>query len=141
MRPSASGERAGAAAETLLGFDFGTHRIGVAIGNTVTGSARALAIVASEPTAGRWAAITAMVDEWRPQRLVVGRPHDTAGDTPAVRARCERFSRQLAGRYALPVVLVDEGYSSAEARAACGRDNPVDAEAAAVILRQYLSSR
>ncbi|MBN9462341.1 MAG: Holliday junction resolvase RuvX [Burkholderiales bacterium] len=128
-------------AETLLGFDFGTYRIGVAIGNTLTGSARALAIVASEPTADRWAAIAALVSEWQPQRLVVGRPRHFDGDALAVTARCERFARQLAGRLGLPVALVDESYSSAEARTTAGRGRPVDAEAAAVILRQYLSSR
>lgn len=144
-------------AETLLGFDFGTRRIGVAVGNTLTGSARPLCIVASEPVADRWAAIAAVVAEWQPQRLVVGRPRHPDGAPLPVTSRCERFARQLEGRFELPVELVDENFSSIEARAARaaapsqaggpGRGRvpragePVDAEAAAVILRQYLSSR
>lgn len=144
-------------AETLLGFDFGTRRIGVAVGNTLTESARALCIVACEPVADRWTAIAALVAEWQPQRLVVGRPRHPDGAPLPVSARCERFARQLEGRFGLSVELVDENFSSIEARAqraatppladAQGRGRgrhagePVDAEAAAIILRQYLSSR
>ncbi len=144
-------------AETLLGFDFGTRRIGVAVGNTLTGSARPLRIVASEPVADRWAAIAAIVAEWQPQRLVVGRPRHPDDSPLPVTLRCERFARQLEGRFGLPVELVDENFSSAEARAdgkatptqprgpaperVRRAGEPVDAQAAAVILRQYLSSR
>jgi len=142
-------------AETLLGFDFGTRRIGVAVGNTLTGSARPLCIVACEPVADRWTAIAALVAGWQPQRLVVGRPRHPDGAPLPVTSRCERFARQLGGRFGLPVELVDENFSSVEARAdraptqprGLGPDRvrragePVDAEAAAVILRQYLSSR
>jgi len=126
--------------QTLLGFDFGRLRIGVAVGNTVTQTARALAIVETEPLERRWKAIGAFIDEWRPDVLVVGRPandHETA-------ARCERFARQLSGRFRLPVELVDESGSSLEAAAALaaqGRRGADDAEAAAIILRQYLSHR
>ncbi|MFO1300120.1 MAG: Holliday junction resolvase RuvX [Burkholderiaceae bacterium] len=146
-------------AETLLGFDFGRRRIGIAVGNTLTGSSRALCIVASEPLAARWAAISALVAEWQPQRLVVGRPRHPDGAPLPVTPQCERFARQLEGRFGLPVELVDENFSSVEARserAAAAADaaaglpgprrripagEPIDAEAAAVILRQYLSSR
>jgi putative Holliday junction resolvase len=148
--------------QTLLGFDFGRLRIGVAVGNTVTGTARALTIVDTEPLERRWAAIASLVDEWRPDALVVGRPawHEgngasgaeaveggKAADDSNVRetaARCERFARQLAGRFRLPVELVDESGSSLEAAAALAagrRRGPDDAEAAAIILRQYLSHR
>lgn len=144
-------------AETLLGFDFGIRRIGVAVGNSLTGAARALRIVPSEPLAARWATIAGLVAEWQPQRLVVGRPRHPDGAPLPVTPMCERFARQLAGRFGLPVEMVDENFSSLEARAeldaahAAGRSRaadrraganaPVDAEAAAVILRQYLSSR
>lgn len=146
-------------AETLLGFDFGVRRIGVAVGNTLTDSARALQIVPSEPVAARWATITALVAEWQPQRLVVGRPRHPDGAPLPVTSQCERFARQLAGRFGLPVELIDESFSSADARAApdgfglaeggeafatgrrAGANAPVDDQAAAVILRQYLSSR
>lgn len=146
-------------AETLLGFDFGVRRIGVAVGNTLTDSARALQIVPSEPVAARWATIAALVAEWQPQRLVVGRPRHPDGAPLPVTSLCERFARQLTGRFGLPVELIDENFSSVEARAApdgfglteggeapatgrrAGANAPVDDEAAAVILRQYLSSR
>jgi len=146
-------------AETLLAFDFGIRRIGVAVGNTLTDSARPLRIVASEPLAARWAAIAALVAEWQPQRLVVGLPRHPDGAPLPVTSLCERFARQLAGRFDLPVELVDENFSSVEARAVrdgdatepagrerapgrrAGSGGPVDAEAAAVILRQYLWGR
>lgn len=163
-------------AQTLLGFDFGRIRIGVAVGNTVTGTAEALEIVDSEPLAKRWKAIAALVEQWRPDVLVVGRPFAPSGeaanppgtpspddaDTPATEAsnvretaaRCERFARQLAGRFRLPVELVDESGSSMEAAALLAARAGVggrrrrgagagadDAEAAAIILRQYLSRR
>ncbi len=146
-------------AETLLGFDFGVRRIGVAVGNTLTASARALQIVPSEPVAARWATIAALVAEWQPQRLVVGRPRHPDGAPLPVTSLCERFARQLTGRFGLPVELIDENFSSAEARAVpdglglteggealatgrrAGANAPVDDQAAAVILRQYLSSR
>jgi len=149
--------------QTLLGFDFGRLRIGVAVGNTVTGTARALTIVDTEPLERRWAAIASLVEEWRPDALVVGRPawHGGSGASGAgsvaggeaaaegsnvreTAARCERFARQLAGRFRLPVELVDESGSSLEAAAALAADRrhgPDDAEAAAIILRQYLSHR
>ena len=146
-------------AETLLGFDFGIRRIGIAVGNTLTGASRPLCIVASEPLAARWTAVAALVAEWQPQRLVVGRPGHPDGAPLPVTPRCERFARQLEGRFGLPVELVDENFSSVEARSerAGAREGaragapgpsrrvrasePIDAEAAAVILRQYLSSR
>ncbi|MCO5108016.1 MAG: Holliday junction resolvase RuvX [Burkholderiaceae bacterium] len=145
--------------ETLLGFDFGIRRIGVAVGNTLTGATRPLRVVATEPVAARWAAIAALVAEWHPQRLVVGRPRHPDGAPLPVTPRCERFARQLEGRFGLPVELVDENFSSVEVRAdramaadagvaaiaGSGRrsraSEPIDDEAAAVILRQYLSSR
>ncbi len=141
-------------AQTLLGFDFGSSNIGVAVGNTVTGTADPLVVIPSEPLARRWSAIGALVEQWRPGRLVVGRPAwpeaGKAGEanTAETAARCERFARQLAGRYRLPVEFVDESGSSLAAAAALGArrrkrgtaPGPDDAEAAAIILRQYLSN-
>lgn len=135
--------------ETLLAFDFGVRRIGVAVGSTLTGGARPLATIESEANAARFDAIARLVREWAPQRLVVGRPLLEDGSPFETTARCERFARQLAGRFGLPVELVDERFSTLEARSAMaeragGRplrgDEPDDAEAAATILRQYLDS-
>ena len=128
--------------ETLLAFDFGTRRIGVALGNTLTGSARALTVLASTPEAQRFAAIEALVRQWQPDRLVVGRPSDEDGTPTATTRRAERFANQLRGRFGLAVELVDERFSSREAQAiiasADGTRDDEDGVAAAVILEQYL---
>jgi putative Holliday junction resolvase len=131
-----------AAPETLLGFDFGVRRIGVAIGNTLTGDARALTIVDSVPVDRRFERIAALLREWRPDRLVVGRPLDEDGTETDTTRRTDRFSNQLRGRFGLPVERVDERFSSREAQAiiasAGGRPQDEDGVAAAVILSQYL---
>jgi putative Holliday junction resolvase len=120
----------------LLGFDFGTRRIGIAVGNTLTRSARPLQTLAADPVDRRFARIGALIDEWQPALLVVGRPLHADGSPNATTPRCERFARQLSGRFRLPIELVDERYSSV----AGDGDNPDDdAQAAATILRQYLS--
>ena len=115
-----------------LAFDFGTRRIGVAIGNGVTREARPLQTIAAEAKA-RWPAIGALIAEWQPQQLVVGIPRLSDGAAHEMTARCERFANQLAGRYRLPVARVDERYSSA----AAGAGEGIDARAAAVILQQW----
>lgn len=128
----------GATARTLLAFDFGRRFIGVAIGNTVTGEARPLERIAAEPVARRFERISALVEEWGPDTLVVGLPlgHD-GEEQPASRA-ARRFARQLEGRYRRPVALADERYSSLAAQAEGASAAADDADAAAIILRQYL---
>lgn len=137
-----------APAHVLLAFDFGEKRIGVATGNTLTGTAQPLGTVAETTTDGRFARIGALIREWQPARLVVGRPLHPDGAAHEVTARAERFARQLEGRFGLPVSLVDERYSSvaaqarlrAQGRGARGRAaQGDDAMAAAIILEQYLS--
>ncbi|MBU6271341.1 MAG: Holliday junction resolvase RuvX [Betaproteobacteria bacterium] len=124
---------------SLLAFDFGERRIGVAVGNTLTGSAEPLTVLASVPVATRFEAIGRLLAHWEPSALVVGRPLHPDGTPHAMTARCERFARQLAGRFGLPVHLTDERWSSTEALAeGADRDAP-DAQAAAIILRQYLA--
>ncbi|MGE4337939.1 MAG: Holliday junction resolvase RuvX [Pigmentiphaga sp.] len=125
---------------TLLGFDFGTRRIGVALGNTITRQARPLEILASEPVAPRFARIAALLAEWQPVVLVVGLALDTDGGEQEATRRCRRFANQLHGRFSLPVVLQDERRSSLEAQALQSRHAPDDALAAAVILQRYLDA-
>ncbi len=120
--------------EVVLGFDFGERRTGVAIANTVTRQARPLMTIEAQAAAARWSAVQTLVDEWHPARFVVGIPRHPDGTSHEMTARCERFARQLEGRYGRPVARVDERYSSAVA----GRVADVDAEAAAVILQQWL---
>ena len=123
---------------TLLGFDFGEVRIGVAVGNTLTESAQPLTVLASVPTRERFESIGRLIAEWQPAALVVGRPVHPDGNPHDMTLRCERFARQLAGRFNLPVHLTDERYSSAIAHSEGAGAGQLDAQAAAIILRQYL---
>jgi len=127
---------------TLLGFDFGTRRIGVAVGNTVTGTARALATIDTPVSERRFEAIAALLAEWRPDALIVGLPTDEDGSETDRTRLANRFANRLRGRFGLPVALVDERFSSREAQAiiasAGGNPGDDDAVAAEVILQQYL---
>lgn len=134
------------ASETVMAFDFGEKRIGVAIGETLLGQARALATIAESANDRRFAAIGRLVDKWRPARLVVGLPRHIDDAEHEFAARCERFARQLEGRYRLPVEMADERYSSAVAEANMPGDKRknkarLDAEAAAVILQAWFDQR
>lgn len=122
---------------SFLAFDFGTRRVGVASGNTLLKSAAPLKTIAAEGDA-RFAAIEALIREWKPDALVVGVPFhpDGAGHENTRRAR--RFARQLHGRFGLAVHEVDERYSTTEALAEGASD--ADAAAAAIILDQYLTT-
>jgi putative Holliday junction resolvase len=128
---------------TLLAFDFGTRRIGVAIGNRLLRVARALTTIDAEANAVRFSAIAALVEEWRPERLVVGRPVHMDGTGHAMTVRAERFARQLEGRFAIPVTAVDERLTTQEAKsllAAYGRGadrGARDAVAAELVLQAY----
>jgi len=130
------------APRVLLGFDFGVRRIGVALGNSLTGGARPLETLEAAPIERRFARIGALLAQWRPDALVVGRPLDEDGGVTDTTRRAERFANQLRGRFGLPVHRVDERFSSREAQAiiASGdrRSSREDAVAAAVILTQYL---
>lgn len=116
--------------EIVLGFDFGARRVGVAVGNGLTRRARPLAVIADAGDV-RWRRIGELIAAWQPARLVVGVPRHPDGTPHELTVRCERFARQLEGRWRLPVARVDERYSSAVT--ADGRDD----EAAAVILQQW----
>ena len=122
-------------AELVFGFDFGVKRIGIAMGNTLTGSAQPLEVIAAVDNATRFARIGALIDEWRPARLVVGEPRHPDGAEHDMTLRARRFANQLHGRFNLPVTLVDERYSSAVIPAKRGA--VIDAQAAAIILQQY----
>ena len=101
----------------MLAFDFGTRRIGVAVGNTLTRVAHPLTTIDREASAARFAAIGALIDEWQPDILVVGRPVHADGSEHEMTARAERFARQLAGRFGLEVGCVDERFTTLAADA------------------------
>lgn len=137
------------ASETVLAFDFGVKRIGVAVGETLIGSARSLATVGGSSNDMRFSAIGRLIEQWQPCRLVVGLPRNENGSEHALSARCRRFANQLHGRFGLPVTLVDERYTSFEADTALKQDGAnwqdrkaaVDAYAAQVILQSYFLER
>jgi putative Holliday junction resolvase len=121
---------------TYLAFDYGLKRVGVATGNSLMKQAQPLRTIAAEGKA-RFAQIGALVDEWRPDALVVGVPFHPDGAEHENTARARQFGRQLAGRYHLPVHEVDERYSTTEAIAGGARD--LDAASAAILLQQYFN--
>jgi len=123
--------------QSFLSFDFGTRRVGVAVGNSLLRRAQALRTVAAGGDA-RFAAIARLIEEWQPDALVVGVPFHPDGAAHDNTQRARRFARQLQGRFRLPVHEVDERYTTTEALAA-GATDP-DAAAAALILEQYLRS-
>lgn len=129
----------------VLGFDFGTRRIGVAVGNSLVRVAHPLATIDEEASAPRFAAIAALVDEWRPGLLVVGVPVHADGTPHAMTARARRFANQLRGRFRLAVVEADERHTTQAAQSALeaagrggrrGRGGR-DAHAAQAILQGY----
>lgn len=131
--------------QTLLAFDFGLKRTGVAVGNTVSGGARPLTTIAEEQNDRRFAAIEALIAEWRPERLLVGLPLAPDGAETEISKRARRFGNQLHGRFGLPVEFADERYSSAVAQDALktGRGDKarIDAAAAALILQAWLDGQ
>jgi putative holliday junction resolvase len=119
---------------TVLAFDFGLKRIGVAVGETELGTAHPLATI----SAPGFDSISKLITEWRPSQLVVGLPLAANGEHPLAK-RVERFARQLEGRFHLPVARVDERFSSVEAQSRLRgvKRKRVDAVAAQLLLEQY----
>lgn len=128
---------------TLLGFDYGTRKIGVAVGQTLTGTATPLETLTLVKDKPDWARIAKLIDEWRPEALVVGLPLDVDDSKTDATAPALRFSRQLEGRFRLKVHLADERFTSFEARDRLGhkakRIEDYDAVAAKLILETWLN--
>jgi putative holliday junction resolvase len=138
------------APKTILAFDFGLRRIGVAVGQSVTGSASPLAVVANRDTGVDQDAIAALIREWRPTQLVVGMPAHADGSASNMRQPILEFVDALK-RYGLPVATVDERYTSIaaeqtlkQARASGTRGRiskeDIDSAAAVFIAERYLAS-
>jgi putative Holliday junction resolvase len=100
---------------TVLSFDFGEQRIGVAVGEHLLATANPLTTIDNESNEVRFQQITLMIKEWQPKLLVVGLPLNTDGSEHAMTQLCKKFARRLNGRFNLPVMLIDERYSSMEA--------------------------
>lgn len=136
---------------TYLAFDYGLKRIGVAVGQELTGTASPRPAVAARDGAPDWQAIAALVAEWRPQAFVIGVPYNMDDTRQEMTDRAERFGRQLHGRFNLPVHSVDERLSSIEgedrlraARQAGRRGRiakpEIDSAAACVLLETWLNA-
>jgi putative Holliday junction resolvase len=121
--------------EIVFGFDFGVKRIGIAMGNTLTGQAQPLSVIKAVDNATRFKHIGELIEQWRPALLVVGEPRHPDGAEHDMTLRARRFANQLHGRFSLPIALVDERYSSAVIQSK--RGEIIDAKAAAIILQQY----
>lgn len=136
---------------TVLGFDVGMRRIGVAVGNALTGNASAVAVVDVHAGGPDWAHVDRLLREWRPDGLIVGDPMTLDGGDQPIRKAARAFAETLRQRCRLPVLMIDERNSSQEAarrfaaaRAAGTRKrrdaDVLDAVAAAVIVERWLSS-
>jgi putative holliday junction resolvase len=130
---------------TVIGFDFGAKRIGLAVGETSTRIANPLGAIEAEANEARLREIDRIVAEWHPVAFVVGEPHHADGSEHQVAKLAGKFARRLAARYGIPVVMVDETLTSATAeaqlrdtRTRAPRKSDVDALAAAIILQSYL---
>jgi putative Holliday junction resolvase len=133
----------------LLGFDYGSKQIGVAVGQVITGQARELCVLKAQNGVPDWQKVEALMREWQPDALIVGLPLNMDGSPSDMSARAEKFSRQLHGRFQLPVHTHDERlttYAAKGERMARGqhagsyREHPVDALAATLLLEGWLNA-
>jgi putative Holliday junction resolvase len=134
---------------TLLGFDFGTRRIGVALGQELTRTARPLTTLQTPNRAIDWDGLTRLIEEWRADAFVVGLPLHMDGTEHELTQLARRFGNRLAGRYNRPVFFVDERLTSDEAgrrlaeegRGGRAHKGAIDAVAAQLILQSWLDQQ
>ena len=138
-------------AKVILAFDFGLRRIGVACGDSISRSASALQTVPANLNGPRWELIASMLKDWQPDMAVVGLPYNVDGSDSEQTLAARNFAAELARRFGVEVVTVDERYSSleAEARLQAARESglrrrrvaksDVDAAAACVILERWFT--
>ena len=131
----------------LLGFDYGSKQIGVAVGQVITGQARELCILKAQNGVPDWQKVEALLREWQPDAIVVGLPLNMDGTPSEMSERAEKFARRLNGRFNLPVHTHDERLTTYEAKGqrlqqgqnSGYRERPVDALAAALLLEGWLA--
>ncbi|AXM96937.1 Holliday junction resolvase RuvX [Pseudomonas plecoglossicida] len=133
----------------LLGFDYGSKQIGVAVGQVITGQARELCVLKAQNGVPDWNQVEKLIKEWKPDAIVVGLPLNMDGTPSDMSERAEKFARRLNGRFNLQVHTHDERLTTFEAkgeqmarggRHGSYRDNPVDAIAAALLLQGWLEA-
>ena len=132
----------------LLGFDYGSKQIGVAVGQVITGQARELCILKAQNGVPDWQKVEALIREWQPDAMVVGLPLNMDGTPSEMSERAEKFARRLNGRFNQPVHTHDERLTTYEAKGqrlqqgqnGGYRERPVDALAAALLLQGWLEA-
>ncbi|KFE57403.1 Holliday junction resolvase RuvX [Pseudomonas syringae] len=138
-----------AALRLLLGFDYGTKQIGVAVGQVITGQARELCTLKATQGVPDWSQIEALIREWKPDAIVVGLPLNMDGTPSEMSVKAEKFSRRINGRFNVPVYTHDERLTTFEAKGermsrggqkGSYKDNPVDAIAAMLLLQGWLDA-
>jgi len=122
---------------TVLAFDYGTRRIGLAVGNSITASGQALSAIPAKKDGSHFTQIAARITEWAPDQLVVGLPRHPDGAPHAMTAKAQRFGQQLQGRFGIPLTWVDERYTSAVLESDPTMRDQLDSEAARLILEQF----
>ena len=126
---------------TILSFDYGTRRVGVAVGNSISKSGQALKTIAAPTSDALFEAIESLLKEWQPDQLVVGKPMHPDGTPHEMTSKATRFGNQLHGRFHLPVVWVDERYTSAVLEGDPEMYDNLDAHSAVLILEQYFAEQ
>ena len=126
-------------AQTAMAFDYGTRRVGVAVGNSISKSGQALKTIAAPNVDAMFSELGALLQEWGPDQLVVGLPKHPDGTEHEMTAKAKRFGNQLYGRFHLPVQWSDERYSSAVLEGDPKMHDNLDAHSAVLILEQYFS--
>ena len=126
---------------TILSFDYGTRRVGVAVGNSITQSGQALKTITAPNSDALFQEIESILKEWQPDQLVVGRPFHPDEAPHEMTAKAVRFGNQLHGRFHLPVAWVDERYTSAVLEGDPKMHDNLDAHSAVLILEQYFAEQ
>ena len=124
---------------TVMAFDYGTRRVGVAVGNSVTKAGEPLKTIAAANSDALFKDIETLLADWQPNQLVVGRPTHPDGKPHEMTTKAIRFGNQLHGRFHLPVAWVDERYSSVVLEGDLQMRDNLDAHSAALILEQYFA--
>lgn len=135
--------------ETVLGFDYGTKSIGIAVGEALTASARPLMSIKAVDGIPRWEEIAAIITEWKPDRVVVGLPLNMDGTEQAITLRAKKFANRLSGRFGVKVDTQDERLTTADAKARLFEfggykaltKGQVDAMSAVLIIESYFENQ
>jgi len=123
--------------EICMGFDFGMKKIGIAIGQSITGTANPLAIITAKDGQPDWVALEKIVKQWQPNKFIVGLPINMDGTASEMSSKAEKFARRLTGRYDIPHQTWDERLTSFVAKEFANPYELVDAIAAKLILESY----